>query len=104
MYKNVIFLIFNFTIWYILKRTLVLESIFNKVAGLQACNFIKKRLQHSCFPVKFAKLLRTPNLKNICERLLLCRPAILAFHLDIKGKSVGQHATIYALLNGIYNQ
>ena len=24
----------------------VLESLFNKVAGLQACNFIKKTLQH----------------------------------------------------------
>ena len=24
---------------------------FNKVTGLQACNFIKKRLQHRCFPV-----------------------------------------------------
>ena len=23
--------------------------------GLQGCNFIKKRLQHRCFPVKFAK-------------------------------------------------
>ena len=33
-------------------------------------NFVKKRLQHRCFPVKFAKLLRTPILKNICERLL----------------------------------
>ena len=26
----------------------------------QACNFIKKRLHHTCFPVKFAKFLRTP--------------------------------------------
>ena len=33
-------------------------------------NFVKKRLQHRCFPVKLAKFLRTPNLKNICERLL----------------------------------
>ena len=24
----------------------VLESLFNKVAGLKACNFIEKRLQH----------------------------------------------------------
>ena len=31
----------------------------------QTCNFIKKRLQHRCFPVKFEKLLRTPILKNI---------------------------------------
>ena len=33
-------------------------------------NFIKRRLQHRCFPVKFAKFLRTV-LKNICERPLL---------------------------------
>ena len=37
----------------------------------QACNFIKKRLQHRCVPVNIATLLRTPILKNICERLLL---------------------------------
>ena len=42
----------------------------NKVAVLQACNFVKKRLQHRCFPVDIAKFLRTPILKNISERLL----------------------------------
>ena len=36
------------------------ESIFSNAAGLKACNFVKKRLQHRCFPVKFAKILRTP--------------------------------------------
>ena len=25
----------------------MLETLFNKVAGLKACNFIKKRVQHS---------------------------------------------------------
>ena len=30
---------------------------------LQACNFNKKRLQDSCFPVKFAKFLRMPFLQ-----------------------------------------
>ena len=44
----------NFT-W----KRLVLESNFSKVAGLICCNFIKKRLLHRCFPVKFAKFLRT---------------------------------------------
>ena len=38
----------------------MLQSLFNKVAGPQACNFIKKRLQHRCFSMKFAKILRTP--------------------------------------------
>ena len=38
----------------------VFESLVGKVAGLKFMwNFIKKRLQHSCFPVKFAKFLRT---------------------------------------------
>ena len=37
----------------------------------QACNFIKKKLQQWCFPVKFAKVLRTSIFKNNCERLLL---------------------------------
>ena len=46
-------------------------SVLNRVAGPKAHNFIKKRLQHKCFPVKFAKFLRTPNLKKICERLVL---------------------------------
>ena len=49
----------------------MLESIFNKVADLQACNVIKKCLQHSCFPVNIAKFLRTSILKIICERMLL---------------------------------
>ena len=38
---------------------------------LQVCNFIKERLRHWCFSVKFAKFLRTSILKNTCERLLL---------------------------------
>ena len=41
----------------------VLESAFNKVAALQVCNFIKKRLQHLCFLVNIAYFLRTPVLK-----------------------------------------
>ena len=35
------------------------------------CNFNKKRLQHRCFPVRFAKFLRTLILNNSCERLVL---------------------------------
>ena len=34
-------------------------------------NFVKQRLQHRHFPLKFAKFLRRPILKNIYERLLL---------------------------------
>ena len=39
--------------------------------GLQSWNIIKKRLQHSCFPVNIAKCLRTHVLRNICIRPLL---------------------------------
>ena len=53
------------------RKTPVLESVFDKVACLQACNVIKRRLQRRGFPVKFAKFLRTPILENICERLPL---------------------------------
>ena len=47
------------------------RSFFNEVAGLQTCNFIKKRLQYRYFPVNFVKFLGTPILKNIYELLLL---------------------------------
>ena len=53
------------------QKTLVLESLFNKVAGLKAYCSIKKRLQHRCFLVNIVKCLRTPSLNKICERLLL---------------------------------
>ena len=49
----------------------MLESFSNIVADPQVCNFIIKRLQNKCFPVKFLKFSRTPVLKNICELLLL---------------------------------
>ena len=50
------------------------ESFLDKFVGLQACGFIKKRLQHRCFPVNIVKFLRTPILKNTCERLFLQIP------------------------------
>ena len=33
---------------------------FNKVSGLRPVTLLKKRLWHRCFPVNFAKFLRTP--------------------------------------------
>ena len=54
---------------------------FNKVAGPQNCNFIKNRLQHKFFPVKFAKFLRTRCFTEHLQWLLLTvlglDPAIL---------------------------
>ena len=56
------------------RKILVLEPLFNKVARLQACSFIKKRLQHRCFHVDFAKFLRTTILNSICERMRIHNP------------------------------
>ena len=44
---------------------------FNKVAGPLNWNFVKKWLQHRCFPVKFVKFLRTAFLKEHLQWLLL---------------------------------
>ena len=51
------------------RKTPELKSLFNKFAGLEVCDFIKKRLQLSCFLLNIAKFLRTPILKNICKRV-----------------------------------
>ena len=48
-----------------------MESPFNRLAGFKTCNFLKKGLQHRCFPVNIAKLLSTIILMIICEQLLL---------------------------------
>ena len=42
----------------------MLESLFNKTAGLKAYNFIKKRLWHRCFPVNIAKFVKNSFLYN----------------------------------------
>ena len=45
-------------------KTPMVESLFNKVVGLQARNFIKRRLQHRCFPVNIAKFLRGTSFED----------------------------------------
>ena len=50
------------------RKTPVLESPFNKVADLQVCNFIKRRLQHKCFPGKICEIF-----KNIFMRIRMNR-------------------------------
>ena len=46
------------------------ESPFQKVAGLRPGTLFKKRLWQSCFPVNFAKFLRTLFLKEHLRRTL----------------------------------
>ena len=43
----------------------MLLSLFSKVAGLQACIFVKKRLQDRCFPLNIAKFLGTSILTMV---------------------------------------
>ena len=40
------------------RETPVLEPLFSQTANLKAYKFIKKRLQHRCFPVNITNLLR----------------------------------------------
>ena len=51
--------------WRCFMKKAVLKNFAIFTGKLQACNFIEKRLQHSCFPLNIAKLLKTPILKNI---------------------------------------
>ena len=44
---------------------------FNQAAGLRPAASFAKRLWHRCFPVSFAKFLKTPFLQNTSGRLLL---------------------------------
>ena len=65
-----------------------------KLQGWRAHNF-----QLSCLPVNFAKFLRTPIFKNICERLLLHLHVIL---FTMHEKDTANNVVIRTLL-GIYD-
>ena len=47
------------------------EFFFNKIADLRPATLLKKRHWHRCFPVNYAKFLRTPFLLNISGQLFL---------------------------------
>ena len=40
------------------------KSPFNEAEGLEACKFIKKRLQRRCFPINIAIFLRAAFFQN----------------------------------------
>ena len=48
----------NFTIFIVRHLRCCVEISYNKIAGLQACNSIKKRLQQSCFFVNIDKFFK----------------------------------------------
>ena len=56
----------NFTV-----KQLFWNLLLLKLQALQALQLYSKRLQHRCFFVELAKLLRTSILQNIYKRLLL---------------------------------
>ena len=51
-------------------KHLCLCLFFNKVASLRSTTLRKKRLWHWCFPVNFAKFLRSSFVQNTSDRLL----------------------------------
>ena len=56
------------------KGKLLCQSLFfNKVAGVRPAILFKKRLWHRCFPLNFAKFLRTPFFTEHLQWLLLFR-------------------------------
>ena len=55
------------------------SPFFNKVAGLWRGILLKKTLWHRCFPVNFAKFIRTPFLQNTTGRLLLNLAYVLKY-------------------------
>ena len=57
-------------------KDLCQSLFFNKVVGLSPATLLNKRLWHKCFPVNFAKFLRTTFLQNTSGRLLLKKEVI----------------------------
>ena len=61
-----------------------MPEFFNKVADLTSTILLEKRLWRWCFPVNFAKVLRTPFLQNTYGRLPLTRRTMLPRHIPGK--------------------
>ena len=80
------------------------KLFFNRVADFRPATILKKRLEHKCFPVNIAKFLRTPILKNICERLLLQLAALgwvtsTSMYLSLMGRTIISIGTFRAQSN-----
>ena len=70
------------------KNSFVAKTTLNKVADLQACNFIKKRPQCKFFPMKIAKLLKKPFYRTPVEATYVTK-------LDEKKKKDGYTTNIF---------
>ena len=65
----------------------MLETIFNKVAGLQVCNLIKEILQHRFFPGNIAKFLWTAFFIEHCRLLYSVQSDAVALRSSAKNYS-----------------
>ena len=57
----------RFTVILLMTQTVVRRCFSKQMFlknGFQTCNFVKKRFRYRFFPVKFAKFIRTPILRN----------------------------------------
>ena len=81
---------------------------FTNFTGKHLCwiFFIKKWLQHSCFPEKYAKFLRTLTLRNICERRLAHPELILSIIfaiLQIRSFATLAPERVYLIMRNIFH-
>ena len=83
------------------RKYLCWSLFFNKVTGLNVCNSIKKRLQHSCFSVKFANFLRTLFLQFLKTVSVATSEVSLVFSKESGTKTVRLSAinTIFSWKN-----
>ena len=88
----------NFTIFR--RKHLCYSLFFNEIAGLRPAILLKERLWHKCFPVNFAKFLRTPFLQNtsgncFCSDILNSQRQTY----DISRKSISKQDKLVELLD-----
>ena len=69
-------------------KTHMLGSLFNKVAVLQVCYFIRKRLQYRCSPVNITKFSRTLTLTGLRILRIYGRLHILHHQKSKKKKKI----------------
>ena len=82
------------------------QSLFFKKVESEACNFIKKGLWHGCFPLNFAKFLRTLFLTEHNRWLFLANVnnvSLKTSKLVFLKLSFSKHAAIRTCVN-IYNR
>ena len=68
---------------YLQENTCVGVSFLIKLQPVRTATLIKRDCQDRCFLVNITKFLRTPILKNICERLLLFGGELEPFSMNM---------------------